>query len=190
MNPKEYKILCIMGKAGAGKDTIMGKILNLFPEKFVPVVSFTSRPKRENEIDGINYHFISKSNFIEKIKNNSMIEWTCFNNWYYGTAQESFSKDKINICVCNPEGVRHFKKLGFDIMPIYIDVKDKTRLLRQLEREDNPNVAEIIRRYSADEKDFENLEYEFKFENEDGTNLTELADYIVYQFADWANLDN
>ena len=190
MNLKEYKILCIMGKAGAGKDTIMGEILNLFPEKFAPVVSFTSRPKRENEIDGISYHFISKSNFILKIKNNSMIEWTYFNDWYYGTSIESFSKDKINICVCNPSGMRHFKKLGFDIMPIYINVKDKTRLLRQLEREDNPDVAEIIRRYSADEKDFENLEYEFKFNNEDGTNLTELADHIVYQFADWANLGN
>jgi len=190
MNPKDYKILCIMGKAGAGKDTLMGEILNLFPNIFSPVVSFTSRPKREHEIEGVSYYFIPKSKFLLKIKDRSMIEWTYFNNWYYGTAQESFSKDKINICVCNPEGVRHFKKLGFDIMPIYIDVKDKTRLLRQLNREDDPDVKEIIRRYTTDEKDFQNLEYEFKFENEDGTNLTELAEHILYQFADWANLDN
>ena len=177
---QKIKVIALFGKSGAGKDTIMGEVLNLFPEKFAPVISFTSRPKRENEVDGINYHFISKSNFILKIKNRSMIEWTYFNDWYYGTSIESFSKEKINICVCNPSGMRHFKKLGFDIMPIYIDVKDKTRLLRQLTREDNPDVAEIIRRYSADEKDFENLEYEFKFNNEDGTNLTELADHIVY----------
>ena len=187
---KHYKVICIMGKSGSGKDTIMKKILDLFPNTFAPVISFTSRPKREKEIDGVDYHFISETNFISKITNKDMIEWTFFNGWYYGTAKESFSKDKINICVCNPEGTRHLKKMGFDTMPIYIDAKDKTRLLRQLNREDNPDVKEIVRRYLTDEKDFQNLEYEFKFENEDNTDLTELVNYIIYQFADWANLDN
>mgnify|MGYP003306894355 CR=1 FL=1 len=130
MNPSEYKILCIMGKSGSGKDTIMGEILKLFPNDFAPVISFTSRPMREKEVNGISYHFISKSEFILKIKNGTMVEWTYFNDWYYGTAEESFSKDKINICVCNPEGVRHFRELGFNIFVVYVKVPDKTRLLR------------------------------------------------------------
>ena len=74
------------------------------------IVSCTSRPKRENEIDGINYYFHTKDSFEKMIKNNEMLEYTIFNDWYYGTGLESIDKSKINIGVFNPAGVEDLEK--------------------------------------------------------------------------------
>lgn len=162
------KLLCIMGKAGAGKDTIARNLIDSRPLLFSSVVSFTSRPMREKEIEGKDYYFISKEEFEDKIHNNEILEWTHFNNWYYGTTLESFDNNKINVCVCNPEGVKSFKEMSdiFEVIVVYIDVPAKTRLLRQLNREENPDVKEIVRRYSADEENFQNLEFDFQVNNE------------------------
>ena len=89
-----------------------------------------------------------------------MLEATYFNNWHYGTSKESLA-DGINIGVFNPDGYdcltqmmdKDIKLIGF-----YIDASDKTRMLRQLNRENNPDVAEIVRRYQADERDFIDIE--------------------------------
>lgn len=174
------KLLCIMGKAGAGKDTIARYLINSHPILFSPVVSFTSRPMREKEIAGKDYYFIPREQFESKINNNEILEWTHFNNWYYGTTLESFDKNKINVCVCNPEGVASFKKMSdiFEITVVYVDVPAKTRLLRQLNREENPDVDEIVRRYGADEENFKKLEFDFWAPN-DGQPICVTTQYIV-----------
>ena len=60
MDDSRIKILAIMGKAGSGKDTIVRKIIkkNLIPNA-VPIVSCTTRPPRDYEVDGKDYHFIT-----------------------------------------------------------------------------------------------------------------------------------
>jgi guanylate kinase len=84
-----------------------------------------------------------------------MLEWTRFNNWNYGTSIEELDEDKINIGVFNPYGIYNLSKNPNVKLSIYkINCSDKTRLLRQLNRENNPDVKEIIRRFSADEEDF------------------------------------
>ena len=60
MKMKKFKVLAIMGKAGSGKDTIAKELLNLRPEKFNRVVSATTRPPREGEVNGVDYHFLTK----------------------------------------------------------------------------------------------------------------------------------
>lgn len=147
-----------MGKAGAGKDSAMQSLLKYHPNTFHEIISCTSRPMRDYEKDGINYHFLTKEEFFEQINKNRMLEYTCFNNWYYGTCFDNLVEDKINIGVYNPSGVRLLiSNPNVEILPIYIDASKKIRLLRQLNREDKPDVDEIIRRYSADELDFADL---------------------------------
>lgn len=85
-----------------------------------------------------------------------MLETSDFNNWHYGTELKALDKDKINIGVFNPEGIISLlnKSEEINLKIFYIITDDKMRLLRQLNREQNPNVKEIIRRFNTDEADF------------------------------------
>ena len=59
------------------------------------VVTYTTRPMRVGEVNHIDYHFVSKEEFIEKANNNFFIETACYNDNYYGTAYEDISRNKV-----------------------------------------------------------------------------------------------
>ena len=189
MNTK-YTIIALMGKAGSGKDTILHALLKqpVF-KNAAPIVSCTTRPMRENEKDGIDYHFLTQSEFTDKILSGDMLEATVFNDWCYGTSLENLSKDKINIGVFNPEGVGLLRNNeNIKLTLIYIEANDKDRLIRQLSRENNPDVHEIIRRYSADEMDFSEEEIEYLepdcfITNNDGGSVNKIAAAIANAWA-------
>lgn len=157
-----YNILAIFGKSGVGKDTLLKAIEKEYSKETHTIVSYTTRPKRDGERDGINYHFISEKNFLDMITQNKFLETSQFNNWYYGTGIDALRTSKINIGVFNPQGI-HFliqrsqKEKDICIYPILLECTDKERLIRALNRENSPDINEIIRRYYADEKDFNNF---------------------------------
>ena len=127
---------------------------------FNEIISCTTRPMREKEIHGVNYYYYTDKEFFEKVNNNQMLEYTNFNNWYYGTSYDTLNIDKINIGVFNPAGIISLKnRSDIDLKVIRILTPDKERLIRQLNRENNPNVDEIIRRYQTDKKDFSCLNF-------------------------------
>ena len=161
----KYKVVALAGKAGAGKDTIFQEILKLNPN-LNEIISCTTRPKRENEIDGKNYHFLTNIEFTKKILNNEMLEATVFNDWFYGTPLSSLDSNKINIGVFNPTGIEALStNPNIELTSILINTSDKNRLLRQLNREENPNVDEIIRRYNTDKHDFIECFFDYEFVN-------------------------
>lgn len=144
------KLVALIGKAGSGKSTILNKVIEKYPGKFNKIISCTNRPPRENERDKIDYYFLTTTQFIKKENSGKMLETASFNNWNYGTELSSLSKDKINIGVFNPTGIYNIlkrKDIDLDLDVYYIQASDKDRLLRQLTREENPNVEEIVRRY-------------------------------------------
>lgn len=153
-----YKIIALCGKSGAGKDSLMMAIFSRLEKYLNPIISHTTRPKREKEIADESYHFVSEDEFLTLIDENKMLETTSFNNWYYGTSIDSLSNDKINIGVFNPDGIMSLLEDDrIELEIYYITAKGKTRLIRQLNREENPDVDEIIRRYSADEIQFQKM---------------------------------
>ena len=153
------KIVALMGEAGSGKDTILHRIMEKYPSYFNEIISCTTRPPRQGEKEGVNYHFLSVEDFIRKILNGDMLEATEFNGWHYGTDSQSLTIDKINIGVFNPEGVRCLQEdENIELYVFYVRAAGKQRLLRQLNREENPDVDEIVRRYKTDTQDFGYLE--------------------------------
>lgn len=156
MKVKKYKVIAICGKSASGKDTLLRyTIMNyMWLHK---IINCTTRPPRENEVDGKNYHFLSLEEFARKDAiEGKMIEVTKFREWYYGTSIEDLSLDEINIGIFNPAGIYALmQREDVDLYVVQVVASDKTRLLRSLTREDNPDVDEIVRRYLADREDFE-----------------------------------
>jgi len=82
----KHKIVILTGPGGVGKTTISQFLCQNLSEEFKETVSATTRAKREAEIDGKDYYFISKENFEEKIKNDEFLEYNIFpNGFMYGT---------------------------------------------------------------------------------------------------------
>lgn len=181
-----YKIIALMGEAGAGKDTIFQSVLRHFEndERVHEIISCTSRPIRENETNGKNYHFYTASQFSDKIMSGQMFEYTTFNNWWYGTSNDSIKKgDVINIGVFNPDGVRQLLGRSDCAVTVYhIKASDKNRLMRQLTREYNPNVDEILRRFTTDRADFQKLPFDaIELPNDSLEDFNETVAHIVSQ---------
>ena len=169
-----YKILALIGEAGTGKDTLMREVLKQNPS-LNEIISCTTRPPREGEVEGKNYYFLSNEDFTQKLLNNEMLEATVFNNWCYGTSLDSLDSTKVNIGVFNPAGIESLMThSNIYVVVYYVRTSDKNRLIRQLSRETNPNIEEIIRRYQADNFDFAELPFHY---NEIDNNTLEDLEY-------------
>ena len=147
--------------------------------KTAEIISCTTRPKREGEIDGVNYYFLTPSEFLSKVLKGDMLEATEFNNWFYGTSIDSLSSTRINFGIFNPDGIRNLisnqAEFKFSLKVYRIATSPKTILLRQLNRENNPDVNEIIRRYTTDKIDFEDLDFQYTVLNNETQEDLEIA---------------
>ena len=183
-----YKIIAIMGEAGTGKDSLMQEILKLKPE-FHEIISCTTRPKRQGEVEGVNYYYYTPEQFGDRVLHDEMLECTVFNDWFYGTSYDSVRSDCINIGVFNPTGVESLVvRPDVDVKIIRVVAEDKTRLLRQLNREDSPDVREIVRRFNADWMDFNGIEEDFeciKVLNGQGADLVANAMLVITELTPW-----
>ena len=183
-----YKIIAIMGEAGSGKDSLMQEILKLEPS-FHEIISCTTRPKREKDIEGVTYYFYTPEHFGDRVLHDEMLECTVFNDWFYGTSYDSVRSDCINIGVFNPTGVESLlARPDVDVKVIRVVAEDKTRLLRQLNREKWPDVREIVRRFNADWMDFDGIDNDIpalKIFNGEGANLTACAHHVIVELMPW-----
>lgn len=199
------KVVAIMGKAGAGKDALLHKIFEKYRNEFHEIVSCTTRPPREGEVDGVNYHFLTHEQFSDQLLDGEMLEATVFNDWCYGTSVRDLDENKVNIGVYNPQGVSSLLDMegALDILPVLVECSPKVRLMRQLTRESEPNVDEIVRRYLADNEDFGHNDRNVfdkidlpgdhlavVLNNDDGASLDELADAVVTNIRHWAEYEN
>lgn len=155
------RIFYIMGKSSSGKDTIYNRIRS--EENLLPVVLYTTRPMRENEENGREYHFVDRACFEKMKSEGKVIEERIYNTihgeWIYFTSKDSIDIEKGNcIGIGTLESYIKIKEhFGEAVVPIYIEVEDGLRLARAVERErlqTNPKYAELCRRFLADSSDF------------------------------------
>lgn len=161
----KFKIIALFGESSSGKDSIQNWIVNNM-ENFYKIISITTRPPRDYERDGKDYFFVPQKTFKSYIEDHLMLEYTCFNGWYYGTHKYTLIRNinnNINIGIFNPDGIRTLlTKSDIETLPVWIKANDKIRLLRSLNREQNPNCEEICRRFLTDKEDFSNIEFDYE----------------------------
>ncbi len=177
-----YKIIVFMGKSGAGKDTIQNAFCDKFQEVH-KIVSTTTRPPRQNEVEGSDYFFVGGEEFAQKLLNYEMVEASDFRDWFYGTELKALDKDKINVGVFNPDGVRALLEDGrIDLMVVYVMARDKVRIVRALDREEDPDIEEIFRRFKTDLLDFSDLDFNYiPLINDGSIPMSELIDGVREQ---------
>lgn len=155
----EYNIIAIVGESGTGKDTVL-KSLRSLPIDYNAIVSCTTRPIRAGETPGVDYYYLTD----EEYNRMEFLETSEFNNWRYGTGLKSVVKDKVNVGVFNPEGIDNLMYSPYinKLVIIRLRTPAHERLLRQLTRTENPDTAEIVRRFRTDEEDFKEFDTRFK----------------------------
>jgi len=84
-------LIVISGPSGVGKDTIIERLLKM-DANLRYSVSYTTRPKRDYEVDGVHYSFVTKPKFEELIGRGEFLEWADYNGYYYGTSRTRVEK--------------------------------------------------------------------------------------------------
>lgn len=176
-------MLLLCGKSCAGKDTIQKELIKMGMKS---VVSYTTRPKREHETEGVEYHFISTEEFLQREAEGFFAETTSYNVvtgeiWHYGSAVEDLTDDKV--IIVNPHGLRQLKEIpSLNPITFYITAGEETIWNRLRERGDK--AAEARRRLNADDEDFAYIEndVDFSFSNDLGLKPELLAEMILYTY--------
>lgn len=179
-------MLIILGKTASGKNTIVNKLVKNYG--FKQLVTYTTRPKRKGEIEGVTYHYISLEEFKKKDREGFFAESSYFcpasgGEWAYGTSLEDFKKaDDKTVLITNPRGYYSLlSNIGLGhACSIYIIAKEDILLDRLEERGDS--FLEAQRRIVADREDFEDVGnyVDFWIANDGMLSIEEIASKINF----------
>ena len=172
MNLKMLVILS--GVSGAGKDTIKKELIKRM-ENVISLPSFTSREPRPGEEEGIQYHFVTKEVFKEKIKNDEFYEYDLHHGNYYGTSKklmnEKIQSGKIIVKDIEVNGTENLiKMLGNDtkLVTIFLKVDKEELKNRLINRGDNLSEADMQLRLSRLEYEESKISlYDYVIKNDD-----------------------
>lgn len=149
----DYVHIFLIGPQGSGKTTLAKELERRGYER---IVAYTTRPPRKDEIDGVDYHFITDEEFNSGFLDNKL---TCIRtystvhgSWSYAFACDDLYKTMDSVAVIDPESYMKIYNQIENVFGIYLDIPDDIRKARLLMRGDDPN--EVERRMNTDIKDF------------------------------------
>jgi guanylate kinase len=189
------KIFCVMGKSATGKDTIYKRILEESGLGLQRIIPYTTRPIREGEEEGREYHFCTEEDVSRLEEEGRIVELRSYNTvhgiWKYFTVNDGniLLENENYLMIGTLEAyVKIRDYFGKDVtVPIYVEIDDGERLARALKRErqpENQKYEEMCRRFLADAADFsedkiKEAGIERRFQNDDLENtLLEIKEYI------------
>ncbi len=159
------KMVYLIGKSSSGKDTVYRELLKTDGFKFRKVVLYTTRPIRDHEEDGVQYHFVDDEEFHRLCREGKVIEDRVYHTyhglWRYFTVDDgNVDLDHHNYLIIGTlesyeKTADHYGRKN--VVPIYLTVDDGIRLQRAINREmrqEEPKYEEMCRRFLADAEDF------------------------------------
>lgn len=159
------KIICLMGKSSSGKDTLYKHLMSDEGLALRPIVPYTTRPIRDGEQDGVEYHFTDEAGYLRLEVEGRIIEArsyeTVHGRWrYFTVADDRLDLEAADYCMIGT--LQAYVSLrdyfgGEQVIPVLIELDDGERLCRALAREraqEQPRYEEMCRRFLADCQDF------------------------------------
>lgn len=144
-------LIIISGPSGAGKGTICKELIKR-NENIVPSISMTSRSIAKGEIEGVDYYYVTKEEFEQKIKENYFLEYAIVhNNDYYGTPKdkviENLNKGYNVILEIDIEGALKVKEIMKDVLCIFILPPSMQELKNRLYKRNRESEDKILARF-------------------------------------------
>lgn len=170
-------MIVLVGESASGKSSIERDLM--FNHGYKKITSYTTRPPRAGEVDGLDYHFVSDTEFDEMINAGFFAEHASYNGWKYGTAAKDYLDDCV--AVLTPHGLRQMRKVpGLNITAFYINVPRRDRLIKILLRGDD--IEEAYRRSLSDVGQFDGIadEVDFVISNPQYiSSVTEMTEHVL-----------
>ncbi len=152
----ENIMVILSSPSGVGKTTLTKKIQQKYPN-FKISVSHTTRIPRSNEVDGVDYHFVSKESFKKLIDQNQFYEYAKIFENYYGTLRKTVDEDIISndlIFDIDWQGTKQLSKFNnLKLIKIYLIPDSKEELKKRLIKRDQNTKEEVDKRYKSFNED-------------------------------------
>jgi guanylate kinase len=131
-------IVCV-GASASGKTQLAKTLYQKYG--YQKCVTTTTRERRDGEIDGIDYHFVSKQTFLKLKEENAFFEASQYHNHLYGIQKKDVHKN--GIVIVEPDGANTLiKQLKNDIFVVYVKASEALRVERMTKRNDDPIIIE------------------------------------------------
>ncbi|CAJ1081830.1 MAGUK p55 subfamily member 7 isoform X2 [Xyrichtys novacula] len=128
----KHRLVVLVGPTGVGLNELKRKLLISDPQHFSVTIPHTSRAKKNQESDGVEYHFISKHLFETDIHNNKFIEYGEYKGNYYGTSLDSvrsvLAKSKVCLLDVQPHTIKHLRTAEFKPFVVFVKPPSLDRL--------------------------------------------------------------
>ena len=170
-------IYIITGPSGVGKNTIIEAMSTDLDFYFS--VSHTTRPQREREVDGKDYHFVTEEEFKSLVDDNLMIEYEQYGGFYYGTSKKEILKES-NIILLDLEvnGATKLLSENDDFIGIFIDIDDNELVKRLKNRGHDENFINKRMQLASIQREKKSL-YQYHVDNVDiKSSVNQILDII------------
>ena len=152
-------VFVISGPAGVGKTTLCDRLIGEFSDKVKRIVTVTTRKPRTGEVNGQDYHFLSKDEFLERVNKGAFIEYECVHDNFYGTLKETVISEiedpeggdlLLNIDVNGASSLKQFaettQSLKGLVFSVFVNPSSMEQLRGRLRNRGSDDSAEIEKR--------------------------------------------
>lgn len=173
----------ILGESASGKTSVEREIEKNYGIR--RIISYTTRPERPKEVDGLDYNFVTRPEFIGKVVEGFFMETTIYDGYLYGTAKEDY--ERKGLIVMDPIGLRRLKKIReIELVSVYIKTKEETRMNRLIKR--GMNTKEAKNKILKDRDLFKGIEKEVDYVVDNNKSLKETTEQVGKIFEEYLNL--
>ena len=181
---KKGSLLVLSGLSGAGKGTIVKRLLEKYPDDYVLSISATTRKPREGEVDGREYFFKSKEEFKKMIENDQFLEWANYVDNFYGTPKEwvldQMQHNKTVILEIEIQGGFQIKEMMPEAVLVFVLPPDMEELERRLRGRGTETEEQIQNRLKRAQEEILFVDrYDYSLVNKTVENSVDLLHNII-----------
>lgn len=177
-------LIVISGPSGVGKGTVRKALFDMPNHDLIYSVSMTTRAPRPGEVDGVDYYFVSKEEFLKRISENKFLEWAEFVGNYYGTpldkVEEQLENGKEVVLEIEVDGALQVREKSKDAVFIFIVPPGKKALYERLIKRGTDTPEMIKKRMEKADREFMLAhKYDYIVVNDDVNNAADRIMAII-----------